>query len=435
LFEGNDTLLPTAETLMYIQSSMFVLSILLSACLAILLGLNDFVVTALYFVPAVLVFCSSVVIFVLKPDLSVLVIAITFIYAQLALSTLWRVGNRGKLTLGRLNAGEGSASPVVVPHKTTVAPDGGAPSTDLNVMIQPEPLLAVPSGEGLKLMSLKEISRQDWLTFLKDSGNMLGRSTTLSFVGFLAVLHATRLNNVTGSVMRVLDTFGALINGLGGLTAMATVTFLAKVLERKDHRLFIRAYWAAFALFVFCSSIFVIVCAAVGPSLILDFAGHANDSRYTQVLGTTNLTLWMFVVVFQALGSFYDGFLLSFLDFTFVGILYTLDFFLVFLPVLMSTQYCGCLPVSGLSLVTEDTAQTANLNNKQPASDFDAFSGVLFSLLMHGVVRSASGALRLHLYHFPRFRAECLEHKRERTVVPVEVVLPAAEAHLSPQRT
>ena len=90
LFEGNDELLPNADELIRIQSSVFVLTVLMSAAFAVMFGRNELVYTALTFMPALFIFVAAAGLFKHTEDLAIFVGADILISIQLSVCVVYR---------------------------------------------------------------------------------------------------------------------------------------------------------------------------------------------------------------------------------------------------------------------------------------------------------------------------------------------------------
>ena len=55
----------------------------------------------------------------------------------------------------------------------------------------------------------------------------------------------------------------------------------------------------------------------------------------------------------------------------------------------------------------------------ETTANFDAYSGILLAMLLHGTIRTLAGAVRLHFYHFRRFKRVVAP-----ALVPVPVPVP-----------
>ena len=343
LFEGNDKLLPNADELMYAQASAFVLTVVLSAGFAVMFGRNELVFLALSLMPAVFIFVAAAVTFKQSENLAIFVGANILIAVQLCIFIVYRIRQ--------------------ICQSLAKEKD-------------------VPGSPGL--FSLGELSvKDDWIPFVKRGANVLMRTLTLGFKTFLSMLFATRLNNVTGSLMNVLQTLSGPLFGLSAFLGLGSVTFLAKVLERRDVAGFRKTLRMACCAYYGAAALFVLFSIVTGTSFVLKYADQHEDPDYVDVYSALNHFFWYAGVVAQSMGNFYDGFLLCFLDWTFIGYLYSLDFLLVFLPILLGTQYSS-LPISGLGT---------------PVEGVDKFGGILLANLVHGIVRCIAAAWRVHGHH------------------------------------
>ena len=137
---------------------------------------------------------------------------------------------------------------------------------------------------------------------------MLVRTTTIAFKTFLTMLFSTRLNNVTGSLMVVLQTLSGPLFGLSAFLGLGSVTFLAKVLERKDAAGFRKTLNLACGIYYVSAVLFLIFCVATGTKFVLKYADQQDDPKYVDVYDGLNHMLWATGVVGSRWATTTDSF-------------------------------------------------------------------------------------------------------------------------------
>lgn len=343
LFEGNDELLEETPQLVLWSGATFALGVINATLIGILFGKADLIFVAVVFAPALLIAMVGAGFFVVSDNnLIVLVVttAVISCYFTVAFcARIWR------------------------------------------------------SRQRYVLDSLENLRLHDLQTFARASGNVAIKTLSIAIKVFLTFLFGTRLNNATGSVLTILQILSSPLLGVGSFLGVGATIFAARLLAAGHNNEVLRFVRLSALVVLAADIVFVLVVAATdhGSVLVTSYTDSPTDQfLYGQITTSLNMWLWTGGIVLQNPAIVFDGLLIAFADWGFVGGLYAVDFALVFLPTLLSTQLAPGLPIDG-GFDNSTDAGTPTPGN----GGFSRLSGILLSLLLHSAVRCVVGAVRV----------------------------------------